>query len=219
MATGPRSKFAKDLALLKAASDDEAFRAANMTDDKRLQFQIRLSDAETDATTLSLAETERVTIQLAREIYAITSNEQMRFKKEFSICLMEFEAWWETIGIQALRKSIEQCIIHFGYPTMHLVCHILESTRRVCSGENFTTNISERLHIANGKEAFRSTNKVNYIRQMLKHNDYMEVTLSYLALQGWYDIDSAKVFNLLSATDKRRSTRRAHLLRLQTIED
>jgi len=60
---------------------------------------------------------------------------------------------------------------------------------------------------------------------MLKHNDrctsldYMEETLSYLALQGWYDIDSAKVFNLLSATNKRRSTCRAHLLRLQTIED
>jgi hypothetical protein len=42
----------------------------------------------------------------------------------------------------------------------------------------------------------------------------MEETLSYLALQGWYDIDSAKVFNLLSAADKRRNTRRAHLLRL-----
>jgi len=60
---------------------------------------------------------------------------------------------------------------------------------------------------------------------MLKHNDrctgldYMEESLSYLPLQGWYDIDSAKVFNLLSATDKQRSTRRAHLLRLQTIED
>jgi hypothetical protein len=32
--------------------------------------------------------------------------------------------------------------------------------------------------------------------------DYMEETLSYLALQGWYEIDSAKVFNLLSAADK-----------------
>jgi len=30
---------------------------------------------------------------------------------------------------------------------------------------------------------------------------------------------SLKVFNLLSATDKRRATRRAHLLRLQTIQD
>jgi len=93
------------------------------------------------------------------------------------------------------------------------------------SGDNFTTDISERLHIANVKEEFRSTNKVNYVRQMLKHNDrctgldYMEDTLSYLALEGWYDIDSAKDFNLLSPTDKRRSTRRAHLLRLQTIQD
>jgi hypothetical protein len=60
---------------------------------------------------------------------------------------------------------------------------------------------------------------------MLKHNDrctsleYMEETLLYLALQGWYDIDSAKVFNLLSVIDKWRSTRCAHLLHLQTIED
>jgi len=44
---------------------------------------------------------------------------------------------------------------------------------------------------------------------MLKHNDrcpsldYMEETVFHLALQGWYDIDSAKVFNLLSATNKR----------------
>jgi len=70
------------------------------------------------------------------------------------------------------------------------------------------------------KEAYRSTNKINYIQQMLKHHDqctgldYMEETLSYLALQGWYDIDSVKVFNLLSAADRRRNTRRAHLLRL-----
>ena len=37
---------------------------------------------------------------------------------------------------------------------------------------------------------------------MLEHNDQctgldvMEETLSELAVQGWYDIDSAKVFNL-----------------------
>jgi len=53
---------------------------------------------------------------------------------------------------------------------------------------------------------------------MLKHNDqctgfdYMEETLSFLALQGWYDIDSAKVFNLLSAANKQRNFHTAHLL-------
>jgi hypothetical protein len=49
-----------------------------------------------------LADTERVISQLEREIYGITWNEQKLFKTEFSIRLIEFEAWWETIGIQAL---------------------------------------------------------------------------------------------------------------------
>jgi hypothetical protein len=167
---------------------------------------------------------DRIVSRLEREIYGITSNEQMRFKKEFSIRLIEFEAWWQAIGVQELWKRIEQCVIIFGYPKMHLVSHISQSIRRMGSGDNFTTNISERLHIGNVKEVYRSSNKVNYIRQMLKHNDwstsldYMQETLSYLALQGWYDIDSAKVFNLLSAADKWQNTRRAHLLRLQQCQ-
>ena len=76
------------------------------------------------------------------------------------------------------------------------------------SGDSVTTNISERLHIAIVNVVYRSSNIVNYIGPMLKHNDpctgldYMEEPLSYLALQGSYDIDSAKCFNLLSATDK-----------------
>jgi hypothetical protein len=46
----------------------------------------------------------------------------------------------------------------------------------------------------------------------------MEETVSYLAGPGWYDIDSAKAFNLLSATDLLQSTPRAHVLRLEIIE-
>ena len=108
---------------------------------------------------------------------------------------------------------------------MHRVSHISESIWRMGSGDHFTAYISEWLHIANVKEAYRSSNKVNYIRQMLKHNDQctsldcMEETLWYLAFQGWYDIDSAKVFNLLSASDTQRSTHTVHLLHLQTIQD
>jgi hypothetical protein len=93
---------------------------------------------------------------------------------------------------------------------MHLVNHISESISRMGPGDNITTDISERLYIANVKKAYRSSNKVKYIRQMLKHNDrcssldYMEEILSYHALEGWYIIDSAQVFILLSATNKRR---------------
>ena len=108
---------------------------------------------------------------------------------------------------------------------MHLVSHVTESIQRMGSGENFTTDISERLHIANVKEVYQSSNKVNYIRQMLKHNDRctgldcMEETLSYLALEGWYDINPAEVGILLAATDKWQTTCRAHPLRLKTIRN
>jgi hypothetical protein len=125
-ATGPRSTFAKKLAQMKTAAEEEVYRAGNMTTDKRAEFQVRLSEAETEATTWSIADTDRIVSQLEREIYGITSNEQMQFKKEFSIRLVEFEAWWQAIGVQEHRKTIAQCVIHFGYPKMHLVSHISE---------------------------------------------------------------------------------------------
>ena len=128
-AIGPRSILAKQLAQMKTAVADEAYRLANITGHKQLQFQNFLSDAVTEAMTWSLADMERVTIQLEREIYGITSNKQKRFKKEFSIRMIEFEAWWETIDIQTFQKTIEQCIINFGYPKMHFVSHIAESVR------------------------------------------------------------------------------------------
>jgi len=224
-ATSPRSTFAKKLAQMTTAAEEEVYEAANMTANKRVKFQIRLSDAETEATSLSIADTDRIANQLEREIYGVTSNEQMRFKMEFCIRLIAFEACWQAIGVQELRRTIKQHVIHVGYPTMHLVSHISESIQRMGSGDNFTTDIPERVHIANVKEAYPSTNKVNYIWQMLKHNDrctgldYMEDSLSHLALQGWYDIDSAEVFNLLSAADKRQNTGRAHLLRVQYCQE
>jgi len=62
------------------------------TTNKQLQFQIRRFNAETEATTWSFADMERVTIELERDIYGITSNEQKRFKNKFSIRIIEFEA-------------------------------------------------------------------------------------------------------------------------------
>jgi hypothetical protein len=80
-----------------------------------VHYQIRLSDAETAGTTSRLADTDTMTNQLEREIYGITWNEQMRFKMEFFLHLIEFEALWVTISIRALQKTVQQCITHFGY--------------------------------------------------------------------------------------------------------
>ena len=103
-ATSPRSTFAKKLAQMTTAAEEEVYEAANMTANKRVKFQIRLSDAETEATSLSIADTDRIANQLEREIHGVTSNEQMRYQKEFSMRLIEFEAWWQEIGVQELRK-------------------------------------------------------------------------------------------------------------------
>jgi len=50
-ATGPRSIFAKKFAQMKTAAKEEVYGAVNMTADKRVEFQVCLSDAETEATT------------------------------------------------------------------------------------------------------------------------------------------------------------------------
>jgi hypothetical protein len=100
-----------------------------MTANKSVQFQVCLSNAEIEATTWSIADMDHVVNQLEREIYGITSKDQMLFPKEFSIRLVEFEAWWQIIGVQEFRKTIEQRVIQFGYPKMHLVSHKSESIR------------------------------------------------------------------------------------------
>jgi len=100
---------------------------------------------------------------------------------------------------------------------MHLESLIWQSFCWLHSGDYFTNDITEWLHISNMEKAYRTINTVNNNRQIPKHNDWcigpdlMEETLSYLAHQGRYDIDSGKVFTLLSATDKRQNTGRAHL--------
>ena len=80
--------------------------------------------------------------------------------------------------------------------------------------DNFTTDISELLHISNVKAAYRATNWVNFMHQVLAHNDrhtaldYMHLALRSLALKGWYDGDSAAILDLISTAEKRRLTTR-----------
>jgi len=210
---------------MNAAAKEEGYAVANMIADKCVDFQVRLSDAETDAITLSSADTAHLLNQLGREIYCIISTTQMQFKSTLSICLIEFEDWWKVIGVQELRKTIEQCVTYFVYPTIHLVIHVSKSIWRMRSADDVTTDIREQLSIGNVKVAYRCTNEVNYSCLMLKYNngctslDYIKETLSHLALQGWYDIDFTKVFNLLYATNEWWSTCRACLLHLQHCQN
>jgi hypothetical protein len=103
---------------------------------------------------------------------------------------IKYVVWWQVIDILEDRNTILPHVIYFAYSAIHLVCSISKSIQPNAFGDNFITNNSERLHIGNVKEAYQSTNKVNYIAQIHKHNDRctvladMEETLLNLILQN-----------------------------------
>ena len=81
------------------------------------------------------------------------------------------------------------------------------------SPDNFSTDVSELLHVEMVKEAYRSTNRVNFEEQILWYNDrhtglaYMIQTLEYLALRGSFDSDTARTLGMSSREERLKSTR------------
>ena len=132
----------------------------------------------------------------------------------------QYDQDWEVRMEPALRKRLESECFHFGKPKMHLLSHYREFIIRMGASHNFSTDISELLHISNITDAYRASNRVNFMRQVLVHNDrhtaldYMHQTIRWLALQGWHDKDSAALLNLIRAAEKRRYTRRARRNRI-----
>ena len=65
------------------------------------------------------------------------------------------------------------------------------------SPDYFSTDVSELLHVEMVKEAYHSTNRVNFEEHMLWYNDrhtgltYMIPTLEYLAPRGIFASDTA----------------------------
>jgi hypothetical protein len=56
------------------------------------EFQVRLSNVDTEASTSPMADTDLVFSQWVRVICGVTSTQQMQLENEFPIHLMEFEA-------------------------------------------------------------------------------------------------------------------------------
>jgi len=115
--------------------------------------------------------------------------------------------------MKAQKEKLETAIYHFQFPKMHMLGHVSNSIRQMGSPDNFSTDISELLHIENIKEAYRASNQVQYEEQMLWYNDrhtgiaYMVQTLEYLALSGIYDRDTARVLGMQTRNERLLSTR------------
>ena len=134
----------------------------------------------------------------------------------------KFEEDWVSRKGPATRSRLEDQFYHFAKPKMHLLSHYKSFIIRMGAPDNFSTDISELLHIANVKEVYRSTNRVsNFMFQVLRHNDrhtsldYMHLNLRWLALNGWYTGDSARVLGLLTVEESKLLTRRARKKRAE----
>jgi hypothetical protein len=139
---------------MKTATEEAVSGVATLTANKSVEFHVCLSDAETEAIIWSITDVDCVANKVDREIYGITWDKQKLFKEELTIHMIEFEAWWKAIHVQELRKTIKQCVIRFGYPKIHLVSNISWSIWRMGSANDFTIDISERIHIHNVKESY-----------------------------------------------------------------
>ena len=143
--------------------------------------------------------------------FRMTKGPKKRFDKRWSDIQRKKEnsrKSWSEKQKAAAKEKLEKEIYNFGFPKMHLPSHLAQAIRQMGSPDNFTTDISELLHVDMVKTAYRKSNRVAYEEQILFHNDrltsmvYMIQTLEYLALNGYFDKDSARVLGLQSKEGK-----------------
>jgi hypothetical protein len=89
----PDAHLPKKLTQMNTTEETMVYGVANITTDKRAEFQVHLSDGETEPTICRIDDTDCLANQVEIEICGISSNGQMLFKMELSICLITFEAW------------------------------------------------------------------------------------------------------------------------------
>ncbi|EPQ58801.1 hypothetical protein GLOTRDRAFT_125129 [Gloeophyllum trabeum ATCC 11539] len=63
---------------------------------------------------------------------------------------------------------------HFNLPKLHAMQHYIDSIRSRGSPNGFNTELPERLHINYAKDAYRASNKCDYVQQMTKWLDHNE---------------------------------------------
>jgi len=134
-----------------------------------------------------------------------TNARNVRFKNLWDQKHKEAEELrWTEARIDKEYEKLRTEIYNFQFPKMHLLSHITESIRQMGSPDNFSTDVSELLHIEMVKEAYRSMNRVSFKEQMLWYNDrytglaYMVQTLEYLALHGSFDWETARTLKMRS---------------------
>ena len=73
----------------------------------------------------------------------------------------------------------------FNFPKLHAMQHYIDVIKSRGSPDQFNTELPERLHIDFAKDAYRATNKHNYIRQMTKWLERQELVHAFSLYLIW----------------------------------
>ncbi len=74
---------------------------------------------------------------------------------------------------------------NFNIPKLHSMQHYIESIISRGSADGFSTESPERLHIDFAKNAYRATNKRNYVKQMTKWLEHQDACFRFSAYLQW----------------------------------
>ena len=73
----------------------------------------------------------------------------------------------------------------FNFPKLHAMQHYIDVIKSRGSPDQFNTELPERLHIDFAKDAYRATNKHNYVRQMTKWLERQELVHAFSLYLIW----------------------------------
>ena len=104
---------------------------------------------ERQATDVTGEQCKQVCDRIEVEVFGIDGAAQSTFRLATNRKQQQYDLDWESRKGPALQRRLESECFHFGKPKMHLVSHYREFITQMGTTNNFTTDISELLHISN----------------------------------------------------------------------
>src|SRR5207237_6089404 len=123
-----------------------------------IEFLLVLGQCSHPDYTLGLLDDGLTTFYKTKSVFRVQRSTKARtknFQKRWAtIEARGSEEGWSMLRMKAEKEKLESAIYHFQFPKMHMLSHVSNSIRRMGSPDNFSTDISELLHIDNVKEAY-----------------------------------------------------------------
>jgi hypothetical protein len=148
------------------------FSASKVTVAAKWHLERCLLEAEKAATQCSKDRQQEVDRRLEIKFHGAIQAAQAAFRHAITEKRPNYDQKWDSRKVPNVQKQLLLQFYHYGKPKMHLLSHYRDFISWMGAPDNFSTEISEILHISNIKEVYRASNGDNFMLQLLEHNDH-----------------------------------------------